>query len=328
MLLSSAWMRSPAFLRRACFHQSSRQVSLVPLSYGKDEEQDPEQERNGDTKHLQNTSSPGQTSFHMVRSLHQKGQLERSIEILSHIPELCPNHKLYLYLLKDCIQKKTLHLTKKVQLHLLPHKAKLPCFLNDYVVVCLAKCGGIDEALQLARTLTRRTVFSWTAMISSCVECDRPHEAIHLYSLMQKDNVFPDHYTIVSVLKACGNVYNLEIGEKLHQDARKFGFLSDIFIGNTLVSMYGKNGAIDRAEDVFRGLMKHNEVSCNAMLSVYVENGQADKHVTNKAIRTKSSSLSIIKQCSTNLQSHYFRTLKIFFLFGKGKTSLTSDCKC
>ena len=68
-----------------------------------------------------------------------------------------------------------------------------------------------------------------------------------------------------------------EIGRALHADLRKAGFASDLFVGTTLVSMYGKCGTFVEAESVFYGLSEYNTVSWNAMLSAYADQGQGEK---------------------------------------------------
>jgi pentatricopeptide repeat protein len=56
------------------------------------------------------------------------------------------------------------------------------------------------------------------------------------------------------------------------------GLMSNVYVVNTLVSMYGKCGSVTDAENVFVvGMPGFDPVSWNAMLSVYVERGEEKK---------------------------------------------------
>ncbi|KAH7316071.1 hypothetical protein KP509_21G077300 [Ceratopteris richardii] len=162
-----------------------------------------------------------------------------------------------------------------MQIHdyLVKYKADLSGIVGDYLVVTLAKCGGLELARSISALLPQRTVFSWTALISAYTDAGRSHEALSMYQSMLEEGIEPDHYTFVSLLKACGSILDLNQGQQLHLEAKRMGLASDVFVGNTLVSMYGKCGDIPEAENVFVGLSVHDEVAFNSMLSVYIEQG-------------------------------------------------------
>ncbi|MCO5581395.1 hypothetical protein L7F22_035279 [Adiantum nelumboides] len=212
-----------------------------------------------------------------IRSLCQQGNLDCALQRLLVRDRLCSTRDVYLCLLRTCILQQALPQAMQIHAHLVNHKADLTGVVGDYVVVALAKCGGVELARQVSASLPRRTVFSWTSMISAYTDAGLAHEALNMYQLMLEDGVEPDHYTFVSLLKACGSLPDLERGKQLHHEAQRMGFASDVFVGNTLVSMYGKCGDVLKAENVFSGLLVHDDVACNAMLSVYVEQGCTSK---------------------------------------------------
>eukprot|EP00250_Pteridium_aquilinum_P017619 c23708_g1_i1 orf=2-1600(-) len=218
-----------------------------------------------------------QVSFSVeIQALCQQGKLDIALQRLLLRGQLCSTRKVYLSLLKACIQQQALPQALQIHAHLVRHKADLTGVIGDYLVVTLAKCGGVELARQISGALPRRTVFSWTSMIAAYTDSGQALQALNMYRLMHEDGVEPDHYTFVSVLKACGSISDVEQGKQLHIDAHRMGFASDIFVGNTLVSMYGKCGDVVKAENVFCELSVHNDVAYNAMLSVYVEQGYTE----------------------------------------------------
>lgn len=186
-------------------------------------------------------------------------------------------HHVYISLLKLCKEKKSLRHVHHVLTHLAAYQWDLVQLFGDFVVFILAKCGGLEDALHVSNNLVCRTVFSWTSIIAGYTECGRDLEALRMHCCMLEDGVEPDRYTFVSLLKACGTVPDIEEGRKLHADAQEKGLTLDVYVGSTLVSMYGKCGNTVEAEWVFCGLSQRNIVTWNAMLSAYVEQGQGEK---------------------------------------------------
>ncbi|MCO5596657.1 hypothetical protein L7F22_050725 [Adiantum nelumboides] len=208
-----------------------------------------------------------------LQALCKSRQLGRALHALF----LTPSSGAYLSVLQACIQTKSLEHVRAVcaqiaHLHLHPS-----ALLAGYLVVAFAKCGAIEDALHLSRRLSLRNVYSWTAIISACVDFGRGLQALELHQLMLDDGVEPNAPTFASLFKACGDVGNLAQGKVFYDAACKRGFLSHAFVASSIVCMYGKCGDLGNAEEVFSSIPQRNAVSWNAMLSAYVERGEAEK---------------------------------------------------
>eukprot|EP00250_Pteridium_aquilinum_P034743 c8037_g1_i1 orf=242-1504(+) len=211
-----------------------------------------------------------------IENLCHEGKLDKALDVLFHMNS-SPSTNTYLFLLKACNKSKALSHVKQVQVLLAKHTQHLSGYLGDYLVMTLARCGAVEDALELSQELPRRTVFSWTAMISAYAERSQGGEALKLYERMSEDGVIPNHFTFVALLKACGSIPDLDKVRTLHNDARGMGLGADVYICTTLVSVYGKCGAIEEAENVFSLLLKRDVVAWNAMLAAYVDHGLASK---------------------------------------------------
>ena len=80
----------------------------------------------------------------------------------------------YVSLLRACVKGKSLYQTRRVREHLEKHRPQeeLKGLLGDYLVVALARCGSAEDAHKVAISLRCRTVYSWSALISSYVDSD------------------------------------------------------------------------------------------------------------------------------------------------------------
>ena len=108
----------------------------------------------------------------------------------------------YLTILMACVKKKSLITAKKVQSHIISLSRKsseISCLLNEHLILALAKCGAIDDAIGMFDGLRVRTVFSWTAIISGFMENGRHLESLHAHEYMQVEGVEPDRFTFISL---------------------------------------------------------------------------------------------------------------------------------
>lgn len=188
-----------------------------------------------------------------------------------------PTHSMFLSLLQACSKQKAMNHAKQVGAHLVSHGLDSNTFLIDNLVSTLVKCGGLEDALEVFHSLPHRTVFTWTAVISGYTERGKGQDSLRVYGFMREEGVEPNAYTFVSLFKACGSIPDLDAGKALHADARRNGLDSYVFVGNSLISMYGKCGDILEAENVFCGLPQLDLVFWNAMLSAYMEQCDGEK---------------------------------------------------
>ena len=214
----------------------------------------------------------------LIHDFCEKEQLVKAVDVLCGMA-VTPSVSSCLACLKVCIKKRNSLQAKRIHSFLIldKHTILLNGIVADYLVLALAKCGFIDEAHELSIALPSRSVFSWTAIISGYAECGRGDEGLNIYQCMLKDGVEPNVYTFVSLCKACGSLRDLDRGLDMHSEGIMKAFTCDAYVYNTLVSMYGKCGAILEAECVFNGMYHRNIVSWTAMLSVYADQGLAEK---------------------------------------------------
>lgn len=226
--------------------------------------------------------SSGVFGYHdLFQSLCKQGHIDKALGMLSYVDELCdvPSDQLFWALLKASLENRDLRHAQRVHVFMVQHGMDVFGALGEYLVTVLVKCGSLIDALRVFNMLPQTTVVSWTIVIAGFVDCNKCYEALTVFEHMQHNNVHPNEYTFVALLRACASTFDLDKGKDLHADVRGLGFDSNIFVASTLVTMYGKCGSVSDAEDVFGGLLKHDLVSWTAMLCVYVEQGQGEKSI-------------------------------------------------
>lgn len=90
---------------------------------------------------------------------------------------------------------------------------------------------------------------------------------------MLLNNVGADNYTYPILVQAMGCYGCVFEGKQVHNHVLKVGFEGDVYVKNTLISMYVNCGSVRDARKVFDGRGVRDLVSWNSMLAGYVMMG-------------------------------------------------------
>lgn len=109
-------------------------------------------------------------------------------------------------------------------------------------------------------------------MIRGFVDHGLYDRAIFMYRQMLELGIAPDNFTFPFVIKACGCARDFESGVELYRHVVENGYVKDVFVGNSLIAMYGKFGRTEAAERVFGEMPEKNVVSWSSMIGSHVQN--------------------------------------------------------
>ncbi|KAI5066600.1 hypothetical protein GOP47_0019224 [Adiantum capillus-veneris] len=231
----------------------------------------------------------------LISGYAQKGQGEEAVNCFQQMQSegLSPNAITYACFLKACgiigaVEKgKQIH-DEIVSQGLLEKDG----VLGNALVGMYAKCGALSKAAQVLDELPTRDVVSWSALIAGYVKNGQGEEALICFQRMQSEGFFPDAITYTSLLQACGITGAVDRGKQIHDEIVRQGLLGkDVVLGNALVDMYAKCGALAQAQEALDNLSIRNIVSWSALITGYVEKGQG-KEALNCFQRMKSEGLS------------------------------------
>ncbi|KAK9106861.1 hypothetical protein Syun_022872 [Stephania yunnanensis] len=136
--------------------------------------------------------------------------------------------------------------------------------------------GSLNHACKLFEQIPHPTICIFNTMIKAFLLKLELVTTIEIYKMVLKIGMCPDNYTLPYVLKACTYMRNFRLGEQFHGHILKFGLLCDIYVGNSLISLYSGCGAMEEAREVFHGMAFRTVVSWTIMISGYAKQCDID----------------------------------------------------
>ncbi|KAJ7532329.1 hypothetical protein O6H91_14G082900 [Diphasiastrum complanatum] len=216
-----------------------------------------------------------------------------------------PDSVTYVCILQACASIPDIDEGKLIHTQVIERGLEGSVFVGNGLVDMYAKCGSIDEARKVFDRLPAKDVVSWNAMIAGYAQQGLGEQALHLFELMQQEDMKPNDATYLSILKACGSIAAIDQGKRIHAQIIKCGLETNVFVGSALVDMYSKCGDLNEANKVLIKLPVRNVVSWNAMISGHAQHGlgkealQLYKEMQREGIKPDSATfVSLLSACS------------------------------
>ncbi|RRT44410.1 hypothetical protein B296_00051510 [Ensete ventricosum] len=150
-------------------------------------------------------------------------------------------------------------------------------FLSSSLVDMYSKCGLVEEAHKVFVRIVDPDVVVWSAMISGFDQQGMGLEAVELFRFMKRMGVRPNHFTLASVAGAASQLDDQALCGSLHAYILKNGFDMRKEVGNAILNMYMKTGAVEDGCMVFDAMMEHDTISWNSLLSGFHSGSSCDK---------------------------------------------------
>ncbi|KAI3881125.1 hypothetical protein MKX03_010138 [Papaver bracteatum] len=197
----------------------------------------------------------------LVRTLCVQRQLDKALTLF-YAQERFHNSYLFIYsqtyttLLHACALKKSFSEGQSLHHHFLSLNLKPSLFITNHLINFYSKCRQLDYAQYIFDEMPERNLISWTALISGYYQHNQPEKCFKLFSCMLCHHL-PNEFTFASVLGSCDR----HRGQQVHGLAVKTSLDEHVYVGNSLITMYCKNDAVDHTGDgwlVFKNLPVRN----------------------------------------------------------------------
>ncbi|ERN04324.1 pentatricopeptide repeat-containing protein At3g12770 isoform X1 [Amborella trichopoda] len=222
--------------------------------------------------------------------IHGYAQSGRGEKVLKLFSTMCstaidPDHFTLSSVLHACAAMGDLLHGQCVHTHMIARGYIYNAITRTSLLNMYAKCGAISSAYQLFYEMHVRDTISLNAIISGFYQNGFATEALslfhnHLTNSSLIVDAMPDYVTLALAISACAQLGSLRVGMCLHSYILRNGFEGNITLGNAIISMYAKCGAIEHAERVFKRSMATFErdlTSWTAMIAGYGMHGRVQE---------------------------------------------------
>lgn len=141
-----------------------------------------------------------------------------------------------------------------------------------------AKCGCVDDAIRVFKSIPCKDSLAWTAMISSLAMHGRGEEALHLFDKMLSIGLKPDHVTFVGILSACSHAGLIEEGRyQFYCMKRIFNINPNLEHYGCMVDILGRNGCVKEAWNLILSMpMEPDLLVLKSLLSACAHYGHVE----------------------------------------------------
>ncbi|KAE9598734.1 putative tetratricopeptide-like helical domain-containing protein [Lupinus albus] len=152
--------------------------------------------------------------------------------------------------------------------------------VSHSLITMYARCGELCCARKVFDEIPVKDLVSWNSLISGYSKMGYAREAVEMFGELKGAGFDPDEMSLVSVLGACGELGDLDLGRWVEVFVVEHNMMLNSYIGSALISMYSKCGDLVSARRIFDGMAERDVITWNAVISGYAQNGKADEAIS------------------------------------------------
>ncbi|XP_039118892.1 pentatricopeptide repeat-containing protein At1g08070, chloroplastic-like [Dioscorea cayenensis subsp. rotundata] len=140
--------------------------------------------------------------------------------------------------------------------------------LGAALIDMYAKCGSLETGVELFRTMDRKNVSSWNALIAGMAINGTAVESLDAFERMQESGVRPNDITFLGVLTACTHGGLVVEGRRYFESMSKdYGIEPEMKHYGCMIDLLGRAGLLEEAERIIRSMpMKADVMVLGALL--------------------------------------------------------------
>ncbi|MFS8031190.1 putative tetratricopeptide-like helical domain superfamily [Helianthus anomalus] len=216
------------------------------------------------------------TIEHDIISLCKNNLLFDAIRLLNSIhshKNITKKPILYAILLQTCTKSNSFNHGLQLHSHVIKTGLETDRFVGNSLLALYFKlCSDFTETKRVFDGLYYKDVVSWTSMISGFIRVGKPLFSLDLFKEMMGIGVEPNGFTLSSVIKACAEIGDVNLGRGFHGIVVKRGFDANHVIASSLIDMYGRSYVSYDARKLFDELLEPDPICWTSVISAFTKN--------------------------------------------------------
>ncbi|KAL3569263.1 hypothetical protein D5086_029153, partial [Populus alba] len=173
----------------------------------------------------------------------------------------------------------TLSHLKIIHAHLIRAHTIFDVFAASCLISISIDKNLLDYAAQVFYQIQNPNIFIYNSFIRGFSGSKDPDKSFHFYVQSKRNGLVPDNLTYPFLVKACTQNGSLDMGIQAHGQIIRHGFDNDVYVQNSLVTMYSTLGDVTSARKLFDKMPEKNLVTWSVMISGYAKNSFFDKAI-------------------------------------------------
>ncbi|KAL2556019.1 Pentatricopeptide repeat-containing protein [Forsythia ovata] len=208
---------------------------------------------------------------HMIRGFSQSDRPTTALRMLDEMRErgLSGDNTSFIFVFKACAKVLDILYGRRVHGHVIKLGFGAYLYVCNSSIHMYASCGDLESSRKVFDEMNDKDLVSWNSLICGYSQCKRYKEVLGLFNAMRQVNVKADAVTMVKVVLACSYLGEWEIADAMVRYIEENHVKIDVYLGNTLIDMYGKRDFVEMARGIFDRMVERNVVSWNAMIMGY-----------------------------------------------------------
>lgn len=170
-------------------------------------------------------------------------------------------------LLQLSIHHRSLKLAQQSHAQILALGFNENAFLYTRLVSAYAACGNLFNSRLVFDSIALKSIYLWNSLINGFAKHHAFDEAFAMFHEMIRSSILPDDYTLATLSKISAEIEDLISGKLIHARCVIIGFVSDVVVANSLMSMYCKCGELGEAGKLFDEMPQKNLSSWNVIIA-------------------------------------------------------------
>ncbi|KAL4185397.1 hypothetical protein AMTRI_Chr10g5740 [Amborella trichopoda] len=207
----------------------------------------------------------------MISGLEHSGHPKKALEVFDEMLKVRvrPNAATIVSALSAVSELALLNKGKWIHSYMDRLGFQISAVLATSLIEMYSKCGSIEIALEVFRSLPERRVGHWTAIIIGLAMHGLANHALKLFKEMRSVGLRPHALTFLGVLNACSHAGMVHEGRLYFEVmSHEYGIIPTIQHYGCMVDMLSRSGHLEEAKDVIERMpLQANEVIWMTLLS-------------------------------------------------------------
>ncbi|KAI3716189.1 hypothetical protein L6452_23351 [Arctium lappa] len=199
----------------------------------------------------------------VVNGYDRNGCYEAAIQVFRRmIMERClgdcfvkPNEATFVSVLSSCANSAVGGLLNGKQIHgyVIKNEDQVTAFIGTALITLYGKTGGLEYATKVFKTMIKKEVCTWNAMIGALASNGKEKQAFEMFDKMNLGGWRPNEVTFVAILAACARAKLIDFGfEVFYSMMPRSGVVRRMEHYGCMVDLLGRAGFLVEAKDFLK----------------------------------------------------------------------------